>query len=137
MFFMHFRRKSFRRIFGGRWKRRKSRRKWRIFICHQEVGKLFSNSIRAKVFLETLAFECKIYISERMNVTLYLYLGRGRKRKKVQEDSEDGEESGSEVEGSDDDRPKKRGRPRVLPRETIKSFTDVEVLTSFILYEII
>jgi len=44
----------------------------------------------------------------------------------VQDDSEDDEESGSEAEGSDDDRPKKRGRPR-LPRETIKSFTDVEV----------
>lgn len=44
----------------------------------------------------------------------------------MQDDSEDDEESGSEAEGSDDDRPKKRGRPR-LPRETIKSFTDVEV----------
>lgn len=49
----------------------------------------------------------------------------------MQDDSEDGEESDSEVEGSDDDRPKKRGRPRVLPRETIKSFTDVEVYNEF------
>ncbi|XP_011692493.1 PREDICTED: chromodomain-helicase-DNA-binding protein 1 isoform X2 [Wasmannia auropunctata] len=53
--------------------------------------------------------------------------GKGRKKKKVQDDSEDGEESGSEAEGSDDDRPKKRGRPRVTPRENIKSFTDVEI----------
>lgn len=61
-----------------------------------------------------------------MNAILYLFVGK-RKRKKAQDDSEDGEESGSEAEGSDDDRPKKRGRPRVLPRENIKSFTDVEV----------
>lgn len=60
-----------------------------------------------------------------------LHLGRGRKRKKVQDDSEEGEESGSEAEGSDDERPKKRGRPRVLPREYIKSFTDVEVCSKF------
>lgn len=60
-----------------------------------------------------------------------LYLGRGRKRKKVEDDSEEGEESGSEAEGSDDERPKKRGRPRVLPRENIKSFTDVEVCIKF------
>jgi len=52
-----------------------------------------------------------------------LQLGR-KKRKK--DDSEEGE-SGSEAEGSDDARPKKRGRPRVTPRENIKSFTDVEV----------
>lgn len=61
-----------------------------------------------------------------------LYLGRGRKRKKVQEeDSEEDEESDSEAEGSDDERPKKRGRPRVMPRENIKSFTDVEVCNKF------
>ena len=55
--------------------------------------------------------------------------GRGRKRKKAQddEDSEDGDDSGSEGDGSDDERPKKRGRPRVTPRENMKSFTDVEI----------
>ncbi|XP_024942865.1 chromodomain-helicase-DNA-binding protein 1 isoform X3 [Cephus cinctus] len=54
--------------------------------------------------------------------------GRGRKRKKtLGDDSEDAEESGSDVDGSDDDRPKKRGRPRVTPRENMKSFTDVEI----------
>lgn len=50
---------------------------------------------------------------------------RGKKRKK-QDDSEDEQETGSE-EGSDDERPKKRGRPRVVPRENMKSFTDAEV----------
>lgn len=62
-----------------------------------------------------------------MNAIVHLFLGKSKKRKKVQDDSEDGEDSGSEAEGSDDDRPKKRGRPRVTPRENIKSFTDMEV----------
>ena len=53
---------------------------------------------------------------------------RGRKRRKMQsEESDEGEETGSEAEDSDDERPKKRGRPRVLPREVVKSFTDVEI----------
>ncbi|KOX73790.1 Chromodomain-helicase-DNA-binding protein 1 [Melipona quadrifasciata] len=53
---------------------------------------------------------------------------RGRKRKKLSaDDSDEGEDSGSEAEGSDDERPKKRGRPRVTPRENIKSFTDAEI----------
>ncbi|KAJ8880022.1 hypothetical protein PR048_020644 [Dryococelus australis] len=47
--------------------------------------------------------------------------GRGRKRKKKDESESSGEE------GSDDDRPKKRGRPRLAPRENIKGFSDVEI----------
>lgn len=63
----------------------------------------------------------------------FYYQGRGRKRKKLSaDDSEEGEDSGSEIEGSDDERPKKRGRPRVTPRENIKSFTDAEVCIFFI-----
>ncbi|XP_011308420.1 chromodomain-helicase-DNA-binding protein 1 isoform X2 [Fopius arisanus] len=55
--------------------------------------------------------------------------GKGRKRRKAQsDDSEEGEDSGSgEGEGTDEERPKKRGRPRMVPRESIKSFTDVEI----------
>lgn len=54
--------------------------------------------------------------------------GRGRKRRKAPSDeSEEAEETGSEADGSDDERPKKRGRPRMCPRESIKSFTDVEI----------
>lgn len=70
------------------------------------------------------------------NIFLYFlwYEGRGRKRKKLSaDDSEEGEETGSEAEGSDDERPKKRGRPRVTPRENIKSFTDAEVFNLFII----
>lgn len=81
------------------------------------------------IFRNTLYLNVK-YVSERMNVILYLFLGKSKKRKKVQDDSDD-EDSGSEAEGSDDDRPKKRGRPRVMPRESIKSFTDVEVCNEF------
>lgn len=57
---------------------------------------------------------------------------KGKKKKKAQsgEDSEDDEETGSDEDGSDDGRPKKRGRPRMLPRENVKSFMDVEVSDS-------
>lgn len=61
-----------------------------------------------------------------------LYEGKIKKRKRMQDDSEECDESGSDADGSDDDdRPKKRGRPRVTPRENIKSFTDTEVCNEF------
>lgn len=63
-----------------------------------------------------------------------LFKGKGKKRKK-QDESEEGDESGSDAEGSDDERPKKRGRPRVTPRENIKSFTDAEVCNFLIIHE--
>ncbi|XP_049815552.1 chromodomain-helicase-DNA-binding protein 1 [Schistocerca nitens] len=47
--------------------------------------------------------------------------GRGRKRRKK------GEESDSSEGGSDDERPRKRGRPPLFPRESIKGFTDAEI----------
>lgn len=57
-----------------------------------------------------------------------LLAARGKKRRKQGDDSEENEEdSESEMDGSDDERPKKRGRPRTMPRENIKSFTDIEV----------
>ncbi|PNF16997.1 Chromodomain-helicase-DNA-binding protein 1 [Cryptotermes secundus] len=46
---------------------------------------------------------------------------RGTKRRKKTEESESSEE------GSDEERPRKRGRPRVTPRENIKGFTDQEI----------
>lgn len=53
---------------------------------------------------------------------------RGKKRRKEGDDSEENDEdSESDMDGSDEERPKKRGRPRTMPRENIKSFTDVEV----------
>ncbi|XP_066991707.2 chromodomain-helicase-DNA-binding protein 1 isoform X2 [Anabrus simplex] len=47
--------------------------------------------------------------------------GRGKKRRKRHEDSESSEA------GSDEERPKKRGRPPATPREVIKGFTDAEI----------
>ncbi|CAG2066300.1 unnamed protein product, partial [Timema podura] len=38
---------------------------------------------------------------------------------------EESESTGED--GSDDERPKKRGRPRLAPKEVIKNFTDVEI----------
>jgi len=48
------------------------------------------------------------------------------------------EESESSEEGSDEERPRKRGRPRVTPRENIKGFTDQEVsyVTTVCIYRI-
>ncbi|XP_017774812.1 PREDICTED: chromodomain-helicase-DNA-binding protein 1 isoform X2 [Nicrophorus vespilloides] len=48
--------------------------------------------------------------------------GRGKKRKQV-------DETGSSAEGeeSDDERPRKRGRPPLANRERIKNFTDAEI----------
>lgn len=54
--------------------------------------------------------------------------GTSKKRSKSATGEEDSE--GSEVEGSDrsdDDRPRKRGRPPTSNRERIKGFTDIEV----------
>lgn len=50
--------------------------------------------------------------------------GRGKKRRKQTE------ESGSSCEGeeTDEERPRKRGRPPLANRERIKNFTDVEVI---------
>lgn len=50
--------------------------------------------------------------------------GRGRKRRKLVEESGS---SGAEGEESDEERPRKRGRPPLANRERIKNFTDVEV----------
>ncbi|XP_077296333.1 chromodomain-helicase-DNA-binding protein 1 [Arctopsyche grandis] len=54
--------------------------------------------------------------------------GKSKKRSKSATGEEDSE--GSEVEGSDrsdDDRPRKRGRPPTSTRERIKGFTDIEI----------
>lgn len=96
----------------------------------KDWAEIIPENFRRKVEEEEKSKEMEdLYLPPRSRKTLQQLNqseGRGRKRKKVQDDSEDGEESGSEAEGSDDDRPKKRGRPR-LPRENIKSFTDVEI----------
>ncbi|XP_036148623.1 chromodomain-helicase-DNA-binding protein 1 isoform X3 [Monomorium pharaonis] len=96
----------------------------------KDWAEIIPENFRRKVEEEEKSKEMEdLYLPPRSRKTLQQLNqseGKSKKRKKVQDDSEDGEESGSEAEGSDDDRPKKRGRPR-LPREIIKSFTDVEI----------
>ncbi|XP_076276684.1 chromodomain-helicase-DNA-binding protein 1 isoform X4 [Lasioglossum baleicum] len=96
----------------------------------KDWAEIIPENFRKKVEEEEKSKEMEdLYLPPRSRKTLQQINqseGRGRKRKKA-DDSEDGEDSGSEAEGSDDERPKKRGRPRVTPRENIKSFTDAEI----------
>lgn len=46
--------------------------------------------------------------------------GKGKKKRKRTE-------SDSSEEGSDEEKPRKRGRPRMIPKEVIKGFTDAEI----------
>ncbi|KAL6265265.1 hypothetical protein P5V15_002045 [Pogonomyrmex californicus] len=96
----------------------------------KDWAEIIPENFRRKVEEEEKSKEMEdLYLPPRSRKTLQQLESKGKdkKRKKVQDDSEDDEESGSEAEGSDDERPKKRGRPRVMPREHIKSFTDVEI----------
>ncbi|XP_054000742.1 chromodomain-helicase-DNA-binding protein 1 isoform X2 [Hylaeus anthracinus] len=96
----------------------------------KDWAEIIPENFRKKVEEEEKSKEMEdLYLPPRSRKTLQqINQGRGRKRKKASaDDSEDVEDSGSEAEGSDDERPKKRGRPRVTPRENIKSFTDAEI----------
>ena len=116
-------------------KKKKNQKKWKIYTYPQEAEKHCSKLIKVEKVYNALNYILLLYILY-LYYVLYIiqcllhYQGKGRKRKKLSaDDSEEGEDSGSEAEGSDDERPKKRGRPRVTPRENIKSFTDAEVCT--------
>ncbi|XP_026669503.1 chromodomain-helicase-DNA-binding protein 1 isoform X2 [Ceratina calcarata] len=98
----------------------------------KDWAEIIPENFRKKVEEEEKSKEMEdLYLPPRSRKTLQQINqseGRGRKRKKLSaDDSEEGEDSGSEAEGTDDERPKKRGRPRVTPRENIKSFTDAEI----------
>ncbi|CAK9826197.1 Chromodomain-helicase-DNA-binding protein 1 [Anthophora retusa] len=99
----------------------------------KDWAEIIPENFRKKVEEEEKSKEMEdLYLPPRSRKTLQQINqsgeGRGRKRKKLSaDDSDEGEDSGSEAEGSDDERPKKRGRPRVTPRENIKSFTDAEI----------
>ncbi|XP_012135150.1 chromodomain-helicase-DNA-binding protein 1 isoform X4 [Megachile rotundata] len=98
----------------------------------KDWAEIIPENFRKKVEEEEKSKEMEdLYLPPRSRKTLQQINqgeGRGRKRKKLSGDeSDEGEETGSEAEGSDDERPKKRGRPRVTPRENIKSFTDAEI----------
>ncbi|XP_043508233.1 chromodomain-helicase-DNA-binding protein 1 [Frieseomelitta varia] len=99
----------------------------------KDWAEIIPENFRKKVEEEEKSKEMEdLYLPPRSRKTLQQINqsgeARGRKRKKLSaDDSDEGEDSGSEAEGSDDERPKKRGRPRVTPRENIKSFTDAEI----------
>ena len=80
----------------------------------------FSDLLLNNLFYFLIYFSLLILL----NVPLSLISGeggRGTKRRRK------AEETDSSDDGSDEERPRKRGRPRVTPRENIKGFTDQEV----------
>ncbi|XP_076676653.1 chromodomain-helicase-DNA-binding protein 1 isoform X2 [Andrena cerasifolii] len=99
----------------------------------KDWAEIIPENFRKKVEEEEKSKEMEdLYLPPRSRKTLQQINqsgeGRAKKRKKASpDDSDEVDESGSEAEGSDDERPKKRGRPRVTPRENIKSFTDAEI----------
>ncbi|XP_066591256.1 chromodomain-helicase-DNA-binding protein 1 isoform X2 [Prorops nasuta] len=99
----------------------------------KDWAEIIPENFRKKVEEEEKSKEMEdLYLPPRSRKTLQQINqsgdGKGRKRKKEMDDeSDEGDDSGSDLEGTDDERPKKRGRPRMLPRENIKSFTDVEI----------
>ncbi|XP_012220064.1 chromodomain-helicase-DNA-binding protein 1 isoform X2 [Linepithema humile] len=97
----------------------------------KDWAEIIPENFRKKVEEEEKSKEMEdLYLPPRSRKTLQQINqsdGKSKKRRRTQDDSDEGEDSGSEAEGSDDERPKKRGRPRVTPRENIKSFTDMEI----------
>lgn len=64
----------------------------------------------------------------------YLLLGDGDKRGKKKKKDDSAASSGEET---DEDRPRKRGRPRASAREAYKGFTDAEVNNcSYLMYHV-
>lgn len=64
-----------------------------------------------------------LYLPPRSRKTLQkVNRGEGKDGKSKKDESED-----SSYDGSDDDQPRKRGRPRAGTKEIVKGFTDAEV----------
>lgn len=114
------------------------------FTEEEEVGavaaKVEDESSQSKDWDEIIpeAERKRVEDEERQREELELYLPpRSRKslHQTANSDSEDGRSrrrgdrgSGAGSNGSDDDsRPRKRGRPRLIPRDTVKGFTDAEI----------
>lgn len=69
-----------------------------------------------------------LYLPPRSRKTLQkVNQGEGKSEKSKKDESDD-----SSYDGSDDDQPRKRGRPRVGTKEVVKGFTDAEVCKHFI-----
>lgn len=69
-----------------------------------------------------------LYLPPRSRKTLQkVNQGEGKSEKSKKDESDD-----SSYDGSDEDQPRKRGRPRVGTKEVVKGFTDAEVSSHFI-----
>lgn len=90
--------------------------------------------MRKKVEDEEKAKEMEdLYLPPRSRKTLQKMNqedGKGEKSKKNESDD-------SSYDGSDEDQPRKRGRPRAGTKEVVKGFTDAEVCIIIILLSVI
>lgn len=84
--------------------------------------------MRKKVEEEEKAKEMEdLYLPPRSRKTLQkVNHGEGKSEKSKKDESDD-----SSYDGSDEDQPRKRGRPRVGTKEVVKGFTDAEVSIHF------
>lgn len=70
-----------------------------------------------------------LYLPPRSRKTLQkVNQGEGKSDKSKKDESDD-----SSYDGSDEDQPRKRGRPRVGTKEVVKGFTDAEVSKHYII----
>jgi len=67
-----------------------------------------------------------LYLPPRSRKTLQKVNSEGKSERSKKNESDD-----SSYDGSDEDQPRKRGRPRVGTKETVKGFTDAEVCIFF------
>ncbi|XP_050542494.1 chromodomain-helicase-DNA-binding protein 1 isoform X2 [Daktulosphaira vitifoliae] len=92
---------------------------------NKDWEEIIPETLRKKVEEEEKAKEMEdLYLPPRSRKTLQNANqadGRGTKSKKS------GESDGSSYDGSDDDQPRKRGRPRVGTKEIVKGFSDSEI----------
>jgi len=73
-----------------------------------------------------------LYLPPRSRKTLQKVNQEGKSEKSKKDESDD-----SSYDGSDEDQPRKRGRPRVGTKEIVKGFTDAEVYKNLLYYIII
>ncbi|KAE9532430.1 hypothetical protein AGLY_010053 [Aphis glycines] len=87
---------------------------------NKEWEEIIPESLRKKVEEEEKAKEMEdLYLPPRSRKTLQKVNQEGKKKKDESDDSS--------YDGSDDDQPRKRGRPRVGTKEVVKGFTDAEI----------
>ncbi|KAL4122505.1 hypothetical protein QTP88_014827 [Uroleucon formosanum] len=91
---------------------------------NKEWEEIIPETLRKKVEDEEKAKEMEdLYLPPRSRKTLQkVNQGEGKSEKSKKDESDD-----SSFDGSDEDQPRKRGRPRVGTKEIVKGFTDAEI----------